>query len=72
MRKWLKEIRLNKRMVQKSVAKFAGISQQHYNFIENGERNPHVETAKKIAEILNFDWTRFFEDVQTDKENINK
>jgi putative transcriptional regulator len=30
--------------------------------IENGERIPSVGTAKKIAEILNFDWTLFFEE----------
>jgi len=29
--------------------------------IETGERRLSVEIAKKIAEILGFDWTKFFE-----------
>lgn len=30
--------------------------------IELGERRPSVEVAKKIAAVLGFDWTRFYED----------
>jgi len=30
--------------------------------IENGNANPSVKVAKKIAAVLGFDWTRFYED----------
>lgn len=36
-----------------------------YFYIENRNRNPSVETAKKIAAVLGFDWTRFYEDEET-------
>lgn len=60
--KWLKHIRIDADMTQIEVAVKVGITQQMYWFIENGERRPSVETAKKIAAVLGFDWTRFFPD----------
>jgi putative transcriptional regulator len=30
--------------------------------VENGNANPSVEVAKKIAAVLGFNWTLFFED----------
>lgn len=62
LRKWLKELRDNNNLSQYEMAKKIGITSQFYNFIENGKRRPSIETAKKIAEILNFDWTLFFEE----------
>ena len=66
MRKWLSEIRKERGISQYAVAAAAGISQSYYASIETGTRgNPlNVETAKKIAEALGFDWTRFYEDDQ--------
>jgi len=60
LRKWLIELR--KGYSQTQIAKAAGITQQMYSFIELGVRRPSVEVAKKIAAVLGFDWTRFFED----------
>jgi len=62
LRNWLREIRADKS--QEYVAKVVGISQQMYSWIERGERTPSVEVAKKIAAVLGFDWTRFYEDEQ--------
>ncbi|WP_047758090.1 helix-turn-helix transcriptional regulator [Geobacillus sp. ZGt-1] len=62
MRKWLKNMRLSKKMTQKELAELAGISRSTYAMIENGQRNPSVEVAKRIANVLSFDWTYFFED----------
>ena len=59
---WLKELRAKSGMTEKQIAFQSGISQQFYNYIENGKRRPSVETAKKIAALLGFDWTRFYED----------
>jgi len=64
---WLKELRETKGLSQKETAKKAGISQQYYNFIENEKRgNPlNPDIAKKIAAVLDFDWTQFYNDEST-------
>ena len=61
MREWLIEARRKKGFTQEQVATNCGISRQYYSFIESGDRNAPVKTAKKIAEILGFDWQKFFE-----------
>ena len=58
---WLKQIRLKKELTQKETALRAKITPQHYNYIERGLRNPSPGTAVRIAEVLDFDWERFFE-----------
>jgi putative transcriptional regulator len=59
-RTWLLEYRGDK--TQQEVADKAGIERSYYTQIENGDRNPSVDTAKKIATALDFNWTIFFED----------
>jgi putative transcriptional regulator len=39
----------------------AGITRQYYGMIENGERRPSVDVAKKISAVLDVEWTIFFE-----------
>lgn len=48
---------------QQDVVKLseANISRQHYSLIENGDRRPSVEVAKKIGALLGLKWTLFFE-----------
>lgn len=58
----LKEYRVGKNMTIREVGEVVGISESFYCMIENGERRPSVETAKKIAAVFGFDWTRFFPD----------
>jgi len=60
LRKWLIDIRNGRTQAQ--IAEAVGISQQMYSAIELGERRPSVEVAKKIAAVLGFKWTRFYED----------
>ncbi|MEH7223898.1 helix-turn-helix transcriptional regulator [Bacillus sp. JJ1566] len=62
MRKWLENARKQKKLTHQNVADLAGIKRQYYGMIENGERTPSVSTAKKVAKILDVDWTLFFED----------
>lgn len=62
LRNWLITAREESKMTQEMVAQRAGILRPSYSNIENGERRPSVETAKKIAEVLGFEWTKFFED----------
>lgn len=66
MRKWLMVIRKQKGLSQKATAEAIKITQPSYCNIENGERRPSVETAKKIGNLLGFPWTRFFEDEEQD------
>lgn len=63
MRKWLKEIREKKGLSQYQVAKQARLSQSYYAGIESGDRGHKlpVKTAKRIANVLGFNWTRFYE-----------
>lgn len=59
---WLKDIRTNIGKTQEQVADDAGITRGAYCNIETGDRRPSVEVAKRIAEVLGFEWTRFFEE----------
>lgn len=58
---WLTELRQKKGITQKTVARLANITQPAYCNIENGRKCPSVETAQKIAKVLGFPWTKFFE-----------
>ena len=69
MREWLREIRTAKRMSEQQVADNAGIAQPFYHNIEVGQKNPSTNTAKRIGAVLDFDWTRFFDD---DPDDVNK
>ena len=62
MRTWLKDIRAKKELTQREVANAANVDVTMISKIELGERRPSVEVAKKIASVLGFDWTRFYED----------
>lgn len=60
-RDWLVTIRKDKGLSQAAVADRVGISTPSYCTIETGKTNPRVYTAQKIARVLGFRWTRFFE-----------
>lgn len=61
-RKWLIEKRKNKKISQEELAKKCDVAQVTIARIEAGERRPSPELAKKIARVLDFDWTKFYED----------
>lgn len=61
MRKWLKDKRDKIGLTHIEVANESGIQRAYYTMIENGTRNPSVEVAKKIAKVIGFEWTIFFE-----------
>lgn len=60
-RNWLTDIRNNLGLTHQDVADKAKIDRSFYTQIENGSRNPSVDTAKSIAEVLDFSWTKFFD-----------
>ncbi|UHA72739.1 helix-turn-helix transcriptional regulator [Paenibacillus sp. 481] len=59
-RKWLIQCRGCK--TQKEVATLSQIERSSYSNIERGRRDPSVQVAKRIGQVLNFDWKRFFDD----------
>lgn len=60
-RTWLKEIRTIKGLTHEQVAIESQISRSHYTHIEQGNKTPSVEVAKRIGKTLGFDWVIFFE-----------
>lgn len=59
---FLKTKRSKHNFTMRQVSEACGISESYYSMIENGERRPSVEIAKKIASVLEFDWTLFYPD----------
>ena len=70
-RDWLIGLRMNVNKTHDDVATAVEVSRQYYGMIESGIRNPSVDLAKRIASILKFDWTVFFED-QGNETFLNK
>ena len=48
----LRAIRLERGYTQAEVAKMAGIAQPTYSNIENGKKNPSINTLKRLARVL--------------------
>lgn len=69
IRDWL--IKIRGKRSQQEIADLCGISQNFYSCLETGERQPSVKTAKKIASVLGFDWTLFFQDEEDFKNNTD-
>ncbi len=69
MREWLYKARKNKNLTMAEVAARSNISESYYSMIESGNRDVPVHTAKKIAKVLEFNWTKFYED---DPETLNE
>ena len=65
MRKSLKDIRVEKRLMQKDIANSIKISTAFYSLIESGERMPSMKTAKRIASCLGLTLDEFYEALTT-------
>lgn len=57
---WLCEIRCNLNMTQEEAARASSITQSQYCTYENGKHRPSYKQAKKIADALMFDVSKFF------------
>lgn len=68
MRRTLKEIRLNKNLLQKDIVKKCNISSTFYSLMEAGQRNPSMKTAKKIVGVLDITLDEFYEALEYRKE----
>ena len=69
-RSWMKKLRREHNMTQEQLAKAVGISRTMITEIENGNANPSVAGAKKIAAVLGFNWVKFFEDDGNDEQEV--
>ncbi len=69
VRAWLRDAREAAGYTQKQIAEKIGIAAPSYNLIENSKTNPRVDNAKKIAELLHFNWTKFFEEGGIDNDS---
>ena len=58
----LEEKRKEMGLTQEEIAHKLNITRQYYNAIENMKRKPSVELAKKLGDLLELDWTYFFND----------
>lgn len=70
-RLWLREVRFQKDLRAWEVARMANICENYYTKIELGVRSPSVKLAKKLGEILDFSWIRFFEDTESAKKDTD-
>lgn len=58
----LKKIREAAGMTQEQLAEKVGVIRQTISNIECGLSMPSIQTAKAIAEVLEFNWAEFFEE----------
>ena len=58
----LKHEREKKLLTQQQLADLVGVDRTLISKIESGTSSPSVTTAKKIAAVLGFDWTLFYQD----------
>ena len=57
----LRRIRQESGLTLKQLSDLAGLHDSYICLIEQQKRTPSVSAAKRIAQVLDFDWTRFFE-----------
>lgn len=58
----LKDKRIEKGMTQQEVADAVGLTDMAIFYYESGQRIPKPAMAKKLGELLDFDWRKIYED----------
>ena len=58
----LKAIRAEKGLTQEQLAEKVQLRRQTLSNIEIGIAKPSIPTAKKLGEVLGFDWTEFYKE----------
>lgn len=61
MNNWLIDFRNKRKLTQDEVARLADMPRTTYSSIEQGRRRPSVKNAMRIASVLGFEWTYFFD-----------
>ncbi len=62
--KWFKAIRENSGLTQGKLAQKVGVERSLISKFETGSARPSPDTAKAIAEVLGFEWTKFYDEEQ--------
>lgn len=62
MRDWLFKERKKQSLTQLELADRAGIARAYYAQIELEIRTPSARIAKKLGAALKIDWTRFYDE----------
>lgn len=61
----LKRFRNKANLTQRELANMCGCGRTTICMIENHKLKPSVKLAKKIGEVLGFDWTLFYEEIKS-------
>lgn len=67
----LREFRKKSNLTQIQLANECGCERSTIGKIETGAINPSVKLAKKIAKVLNFDWTLLYEEEDHEENNAS-
>ena len=67
----LREKRRERGMTQTELAKAVGSGQSSIARFEKGQLTPKPHTAQKIAAVLGFSWTEFYEEVDSDRGKVS-
>lgn len=60
----LRDSRKEAGLTQTALSELCGCGRTTICMIENGKLLPSVKLAKKIGNVLGFDWTLFYEDIK--------
>lgn len=68
IRHWLIQKRMDSEMTFKEISQKVGVTPQCLYYWEVGERTPSPKCAKTLANVLGFEWTRFYDDISSNQE----
>lgn len=57
----IRELRKERNLSLTKLAELSGITKQGLSRIERGEVEPRIENAKRLGEVLDFDWWKLYE-----------
>ena len=60
-RQWLIDYRKSKGLTTTKAAELCGMSRRYYGGVELGEYTPMIRNGKRIANALDFDWTKLYD-----------
>ncbi len=66
----LAQIRIEKGLYQKDVARAAGVTRAFYTQVENGSRVPSIAVAKLMADVLGMTLDEFFRVLEVPDRNL--
>ena len=57
----LRRLRQERGLTMKQLGEKTSLSESYISMIETMDRTPSVSAAKRIAKVLGFNWTRFYD-----------